>query len=114
MGSYRQVFRLVRMVLVTIMAFAPGSATAFAAVEPLPVLRGSPLHGPTHLHLIVSGLPPVILDVDERTTRAVAGVTGGPHDTAWVTPVGTGALAQVECVSCRRRVRAFLVKVDGT
>jgi len=102
------------MVLVTIIAFAAGSATAFAAVEPLHVLRGSSLHGPTHLHLIVSGLPPVILDVDERTTRAVAGVTGGPHDTAWVTPVGTGALAQVECVSCRRRVRAFLVKVDGT
>lgn len=102
------------MAFVGIVAIAVVPATTFAAVEPLHVLPGSPLHGPTHLHLIVSGLPPLVIDVDQRTTRSVAGVTGGPHDTAWVTSVGAGALAQVECSSCRRRVRAFLVNVDGT
>jgi hypothetical protein len=114
MRSWSHVVLRVRMAFVGIVALAAGPATAFAAAEPLHVLPGSPLHGPTHLHLIVSGLPPLVLDVDQRTTRSVAGVTGGPHDTAWVTPVGDGALAQVECLSCRRRVRAFLVHVDGT
>jgi hypothetical protein len=106
--------RLVRVAIVAMVVVEAGPWTAFAAVEPLHVLRGAPLHGPTHLHLVVSGRPPLILDVDRQTARPIVGVTVGPRDTAWVTAVKGGALAHVECVSCRRRARAFLVHLDGT
>lgn len=49
------------------------------AAGPLPPLGGPPLLGATHLRLIVGNTPPVVLDVDTKTVRTVAGVTGQPR-----------------------------------
>ncbi len=69
------------------LALAP-AATSWPA-GPLPPLTGPALPGPTHLHLVVSGSPPYIYDVDTDTARAIA-KPPGPLD-SWVRPSGNGA-----------------------
>lgn len=90
-------------------------ATAASGVAPLHPLPGSRLRGPTHLRLIVSGDPPVILDLDRRTVRPVTGVVEPGQSIVWVTAALGGALTQVDCrPACRHAPRAFVVKPDGS
>ena len=91
-----------------------GSAGAARSVQPLPVLSGVPLSGPTHLRLIVADGPPFILDIDRRTVRLVPGVATR-RDTVGALPTRGGALALVyrPCSHCPRE-RAFVVGVDGS
>jgi hypothetical protein len=70
------------------------TATARPA-GPLPRLTGPALAGPTHLHLVLSGAPPYIYDVDANAVREVPGVIASPHSLLSVTPSGNGALAAV-------------------
>jgi hypothetical protein len=92
------------------------TATAWPA-GPLPRLSGPALAGPTHLHLIVSGVPPFIVDVDAGTVRDVPGVVGSQrHPTLWVMPSGNGALAAVDqgCYPCRSGTIGFRIRADGS
>jgi hypothetical protein len=93
-----------------------GSAGAVRSVEPLPVLSGVPLSGPTHLRLIVSGAPPYILDLDSGTIRPVAGVTDTHTDGIWVMPVHGGALAATYryCKGCNTQMRASILGANGS
>src|SRR3954469_10419682 len=43
---------------------------------PLPRLTGPVLAGPTHLHLVISGAPPYIYDVDANRVRPVSKAAG--------------------------------------
>jgi hypothetical protein len=63
-------------------------ATARSA-GPLPRLTGPALAGPTHLHLVISGAPPYIYDVDANRVRPVSKTAGPLGD--WVRPSGDGA-----------------------
>lgn len=81
-------------IAIVVAVTATAITTAFAAVEPLAFLRGSPLVGPVHLRLIVAGTPPYVLDVDSGAVkrypvarRSVWGVE--------VFPFRRGALATV-------------------
>ena len=56
---------------------------------PLPRLTGPALAGPTHLHLVVSGAPPYIYDVDANRVRPVSKAAGPLGD--WVRASGNGA-----------------------
>jgi hypothetical protein len=87
---------------------------AAAAVEPLPVLAGTPLRGRTHLRLIMARLPPAILDVDLGTVTPVDRVVSDARSTLWVLPTPSGALAQVDCLPCHRSRKAFLIRADGS
>jgi len=67
---------------------------------PLPRLTGPVLAGPTHLHLVISGAPPYIYDVDAKRVRPVSKAAGPLGD--WVRPSGengafvaSGTTAQV-------------------
>jgi hypothetical protein len=71
------------------------AASAFAAVEPLAPLRGSPLDRPVHLRLIVAGAPPYVYDVDRGTVTPFAGAVD-PGTTVGLVPYGTGAVATVD------------------
>jgi hypothetical protein len=77
------------------------AATAGAA-GPLPRLTGPAFASPTHLHLIVAGAPPAIVDVDTGAVRVVAGVTTSPYSQVRLVPIAGGALAIVHeaCRSC--------------
>jgi hypothetical protein len=88
-------------------------ASSAAALEPLPVLAGRPLSGPTHLRLIIARLPPAILDVDRGTVTPVNHVVSATRSVLWVLPTAGGAVAQVQCVPCHRATRAFLVRANG-
>jgi hypothetical protein len=69
--------------------------SAFAALEPLALLRGSALSGPVHLRLIVAGAPPYVYDVDRGTVTPFA-AAGDPESTVGLVPYGTGAVATVD------------------
>jgi hypothetical protein len=77
--------------------------TAIARADgPLPRLEGPAFAGPTHLHLIVAGAPPAIVDVDSGAVRLVPGVTTSPYSQIRLVPVTGGALAIVHqaCDPC--------------
>ena len=85
-------------------------ATARSA-GPLPRLTGPALAGPTHLHLVISGAPPYIYDVDARRVRAVS-TAAGPLDD-WVRPSGQGAfVAPYGC--CSAKAVAKRIRLDGS
>jgi hypothetical protein len=73
---------------------ATAITTAFSAVEPLALLRGSPLEGPVRLRLIVAGAPPYVYDVDSGVVTPFA-AAGNPENTVGLEPYGTGAVATV-------------------
>lgn len=98
------------------------TATARPA-GPLPRLTGPALAGPAHLHLVVSGAPPYIYDVDANAVREVPGVIASPHSLLSVMPSGGGALAavwQATCDPCAGEVtyardwEAFRIRLDGS
>jgi hypothetical protein len=98
------------------------TATARPA-GPLPRLAGPALAGPTHLHLVVSGAPPYIYDVDANRMRQVAGVITSPHSLLSVQASGNGALAAVSqaCNPCAgktityaRESEAIRIRLDGS
>lgn len=77
--------------------------TATARADgPLPRLEGPAFAGPTHLHLIVAGAPPAIVDVDTGAVRLVPGVTTSPYSQIRLVPMPGGALAIVHqvCYPC--------------
>ncbi|MDX6563991.1 MAG: hypothetical protein QOD65_3805 [Gaiellales bacterium] len=78
---------------------------------PLPRLTGPALAGPTHLHLVISGAPPYIYDVDARRVRPVSKSAGPLGD--WVRPGGTGAfVASGGC--CASTQVAKRIQLDGS
>jgi hypothetical protein len=66
-----------------------------SAVEPLAVLRGSTLAGPTHLRLIVAGTPPYVFDLDSGSVTPFDAANDS-RLTVGVTPYGDGALATID------------------
>jgi hypothetical protein len=89
-------------------------ATARSA-GPLPRLTGPALAGPTHLHLVVSGAPPYIFDVDANARRVLSGPVA-PASTQWVMPSGSSAVASVSqgCYPCARNTVGFRIRLDGS
>jgi hypothetical protein len=62
-----------------------------------------------HLRLIVSSLPPSILDVDSKRLRRVAARAAGPA--LWLSPVPGGALASV---GTPLSAHGILIRADGS
>ena len=74
-------------------------------------LKGPALAGPTHLHLIVSGAPPFIFDVDANAVREVTGVADSADATVSVARSGKDALAVVHGTQSAA-VRIHLGRLD--
>jgi hypothetical protein len=91
------------------LALAP-AATSWPA-GPLPPLTGPALPDPTHLHLVVSGSPPYIYDVDTDTTRAIAKPSGRLD--SWVRPSGNGAFVS-HWGCCRSTAASYRIHLDGS
>jgi hypothetical protein len=83
-----------RLTIALLALAATAISTAFSAVEPLALLRGSALEGPVHLRLIVAGAPPYVYDVDSGVVTPIA-AAGNPENTVGLVPYGAGALATV-------------------
>ncbi len=100
--------------VIATLATAMLSAGSASSVEPLPMLPGTTLKGPTHLRLVVANVPPYVLDVDAHTVRRVRGIEHASYGS--VMPIKGGALAVMErlCGSCRAPVRGFVVGPDGS
>jgi hypothetical protein len=90
------------------------TATARAA-GPLPPLTGPAFATPTHLHLIVAGAPPAIVDVDTGAVRVVAGVTSSPYSQMRLVPMAGGALAIVHqaCRACPVQQITYATNATG-
>lgn len=96
------------------LVFAPVSART---AGPLPPIKGPSLAGPTHLRLIVSGTPPLVVDVDAAGVQKIAGIVGAQkHPTLWVMPSRGGALAGFDegCYPCTSGTVAFRIRPDGS
>ncbi len=89
-------------------------ATASAA-GPLPRLTGSAFAAPTHLHLIVGGAPPAIVDVDTGAVRVVDGVTTSPYSQVRLVSMAGGALAIVHqaCTACSIQQIKYATQATG-
>ena len=97
--------------------------TSARADGPLPRLAGPALPGPAHLQLILSGSPPVIVDVDTGSARTVPGVTTSRFSQVQLVPIAGGALAIVHqacdpCAGGKLRFATnavgFRIGVDGS
>jgi hypothetical protein len=107
--SVRMRLRLLLFVA-SALAVAPAPA-ALHAGGPLPPVTGPALAGPTHLHLVISGSPPYIYDVDAGRVRALATVAGTLD--SWVRPSGNGAfVSRWGC--CRSRAASYRIERDGS
>jgi hypothetical protein len=105
------------------LGLVPPLTSAAGAAGPLPRLTGPPFAAPTHLHLIVAGAPPAIVDVDTGAVRVVAGVTTSPYSQVRLVPMAGGALAIVHqaCSTCpvqqityATRATGFRIGLDGS
>ncbi len=85
-------------------------AAAVRSAGPLPPVTGSQLQGPTHLHLVVSGVPPYVYDVDAGTTRELPVAVGS---VMFVAPSRRSALAIVERRSAQTW-EAIRIGLDGS
>ena len=101
---------LLLLFLAAALAAAPEPAASDAA-GPLPPVTGPALAGPTQLHLVISGSPPYIYDVDAGSVRSVATVAGALD--SWVRPSGNGAfVSRWGC--CRSRAASYRIHLDGS
>lgn len=83
------------------------------SAEPAMRLEGVPLHGPTHLRLLVAAAPPFIYDVDSNTVREIPGVVNSPNSVLSVSPSGTGVVAIVN-EGGASGVHAVRIRADGS
>jgi hypothetical protein len=90
----------------------PASARADG---PLPRLEGPAFAAPTHLHLIVGGAPPAIIDLDTGAVRVVPGVTTSQYSQIRLLPIAGGALAIVHqaCEPCATTTIKYATNATG-
>jgi hypothetical protein len=82
----------------------PAVLRSDARMEPL---HGAPLALPTGLRFLVTGSPPVVLDIDRGTTRPVTGLPAGTDRYVHVVRVDGGAVITSGCVGCAPSVYAL-------
>ena len=88
-------------------------ATARSA-GPVPRLTGPALAGPTHLHLVMNGVPPYIFDVDTNALRTVPAAIAKGQTVLQVQPSAKGALATVAAIRYQREMKALRIGLDGS
>jgi hypothetical protein len=98
-------------VLAAGIVLGPGWLVVASAAGPLPPLAGPPLTAPTRLRLIVGNTPPVVVNVDTRTTTTEP--WNGPVQARGAKVVSAGNGAYLTTWN-GATYRGYLVGADGT